>query len=120
MATIQSYSPGVYNEENLQAFQALADHCGGALERLRVQGEREKLIEELQQALAQVKTLSGLLPICASCKKIRDDRGYWNQVEIYIRDRSSANFTHSICPDCSKKLYPQLFPGKDQPRQSQD
>jgi ABC-type nitrate/sulfonate/bicarbonate transport system substrate-binding protein len=118
VATIQSYSPGVYNEENLQAFQALADHCGGALERLRVQGEREKLIEELQQALAQVKTLSGLLPICASCKKIRDDRGYWNQVEIYIRDRSGANFTHSICPDCSKKLYPQLFPKKDQTGQT--
>ncbi len=69
---------------------------------------QEDLILELQQALAQVKTLSGLLPICASCKNIRDDKGYWNQLEVYIRDRSEADFTHSICPDCVKKLYPNL------------
>lgn len=65
----------------------------------------EKRTEELQKALAEVKTLSGFLPICASCKKIRDDKGYWNQIEIYIRDRSEAEFTHSICPDCAKTLY---------------
>lgn len=112
VATIQSYSPNAYTQEDLHAFQALADHCGGALERLRVQEERERLIQQLQTALAQVKTLSGLLPICASCKKIRDDQGYWNQVEIYIRDRSDAHFTHSICPECVQKLYPDIYPGK--------
>jgi hypothetical protein len=64
--------------------------------------------EDLQGALDQVKTLKGLLPICASCKKIRDDRGYWQHVETYIRDRSEAEFSHSICPDCFKKLYPEF------------
>jgi len=63
---------------------------------------------ELQEALSEIKTLSGLLPICASCKKIRDDKGYWNQIEAYIRDRSEAEFSHSICPECAKHLYPEL------------
>lgn len=78
-----------------------------ALLRIREgEAEREKLIRELQESLAKVKTLSGLLPICASCKKIRDDKGYWNQIEVYIRDHSEAEFTHGICPECFKKLYP--------------
>lgn len=70
--------------------------------------ERERLIREIQEALASVKTLSGLLPICASCKKIRDDKGYWSQIETYIRAHSGAQFTHGICPECVKKLYPEL------------
>ena len=70
--------------------------------------ERDKLILDLQDALASVKSLSGLLPICASCKKIRDDKGYWSQVESYIQKHSDATFTHGICPDCIKKLYPDL------------
>ena len=74
--------------------------------------EKEKLISELQEALAKVKTLSGLLPICSSCKKIRDDKGYWNQIETYIRQRSEAEFTHSICPKCAKMLYPGLLKDK--------
>jgi hypothetical protein len=73
-----------------------------------VEAEREKLIRELQDTLAQIKKLSGLLPICASCKKIRDDQGYWNQIEAYIRDHSEAKFSHGICPECMKKLYPDL------------
>ena len=81
-------------------------------ERKNAERERERLVKELQAALAEVKTLSGLLPICAHCKKIRDDRGYWNQIELYIRERSNANFTHSVCPDCSKKFYPELFGNK--------
>jgi hypothetical protein len=60
---------------------------------------------ELTDALDQIKVLSGFLPICASCKKIRDDKGYWNQIEEYIRDHSEAEFSHSICPDCANKLY---------------
>ncbi len=77
--------------------------------RKKAEEEREKLIRELQQALAEVKTLSGLLPICASCKKIRDDKGNWNQMEVYIRDHSQAEFSHGICPDCAKKLYAEDF-----------
>lgn len=65
--------------------------------------------EELQQALAAVKTLSGLLPICASCKKIRDDEGYWQAVEVYIRKRTDVQFSHSVCPDCAQKLYPDMY-----------
>ncbi|MBN2410597.1 PAS domain S-box protein [candidate division KSB1 bacterium] len=75
--------------------------------------EREKLIEELQDALTQVKTLSGLLPICASCKKIRDDKGYWHHVEAYVMKHSDAQFSHSICPDCRQKLYPDIPRHKD-------
>lgn len=71
--------------------------------------ERAALVEELQNALKNVKKLNGLLPICAACKKIRDDRGYWNQIEAYISSHSHAVFTHSICPDCSKELYPDIF-----------
>ena len=74
-------------------------------ERRRAAAERERIIEELQEALANVKTLRGLIPICASCKKIRDDKGYWSQVEVYVRDRSDAEFSHDICPDCMKTLY---------------
>ncbi len=81
-------------------------------ERKRAEEEREKVISRLQQALAHVKKLSGLLPICASCKKIRDDRGYWLQVEEYIRDHSEAQFSHGLCPECAKKLYPEFFADK--------
>ena len=76
--------------------------------RKQTEAEREKLIHDLQDALASVKSLSGLLPICANCKKIRDDKGYWSQVESYISQHSEATFTHGICPDCIKKLYPDL------------
>ena len=67
----------------------------------------EQTHNKLQLAFSEVKTLSGLLPICSSCKKIRDDKGYWNQIELFIRDRSEAEFSHGICPDCAKKLYPE-------------
>jgi hypothetical protein len=70
-------------------------------QRTIIHGEKEK-------ALLEVKKLTGLLPICASCKKIRDDKGYWNQIELYIRDRSEVEFSHGICPECAKKLYPDL------------
>lgn len=78
-------------------------------ERKKNSRERERLITELKDALANIKTLSGLLPICSSCKKIRDDTGYWNQLEIYIEKHSEADFTHGICPDCARKLYPEDF-----------
>ena len=74
----------------------------------QAQHEKEAVILELQEALTNVKRLSGLLPICASCKKIRDDGGYWHQVEVYIHTHTEADFSHSICPDCTQKLYPML------------
>jgi PAS domain S-box-containing protein len=81
-------------------------------ERIRAQAERERLIEELTSALAKIKTLTGLLPICASCKNIRDEAGNWTAVERYVRDRSQANFTHSICPECAQRLYPDDYKKK--------
>ena len=70
--------------------------------------ERHKLMQELRQALARVRTLSGLLPICANCKNVRDDKGYWQRVEEYISERSEASFTHGLCPDCLKALHPEI------------
>jgi glucose-6-phosphate-specific signal transduction histidine kinase len=72
--------------------------------RLLLVKERETA-QALRKALSQVKTLSGLIPICASCKKIRDDQGYWNQLETFIQEHSEAEFSHGICPECMKKLY---------------
>ena len=74
--------------------------------------EREKLIVELQSALENVKTLQGLLPICANCKKIRDDKGFWNQVEGYIQEHTNAVFSHGICPECYEKLYGDIQIGR--------
>ncbi|MBU0514145.1 MAG: DUF3365 domain-containing protein [Proteobacteria bacterium] len=84
-------------------------HLGlGLQERLKAAQDRERLIAELQEALAKVKTLSGLVPICSNCKKIRDDQGFWQQVEVYVREHSEAEFSHGICPDCLRKLYPDI------------
>jgi PAS domain S-box-containing protein len=74
-------------------------------ELMRTQQERERLIMELQNAIADIKKLSGLVPICANCKKIRDDRGYWTQLEAYIQEHSQAKFSHGLCPDCLQNLY---------------
>lgn len=74
-------------------------------ERTELEQEREGLIVQLQEALAQVKTLSGFLPICASCKNIRDDSGYWKQIESYLSVHADVTFSHGICPDCAQKLY---------------
>jgi CheY-like chemotaxis protein len=81
-----------------------------ALYKHRAETERKKLVQELKDSLAKIKFLSGMLPICANCKKIRDDNGYWEQIESYIEDRSEAVFSHSVCPECYKKLYPDLYP----------
>jgi len=73
--------------------------------RKRIEEERRKLTYDLQDALTKIKRLTGLLPICASCKKIRDDKGYWNELEAYISEHSEAEITHGFCPDCLKTLY---------------
>jgi DNA-binding NtrC family response regulator len=80
--------------------------------RQEAEAERERLIAELTAALAKVKTLSGLLPICSSCKNIRDDKGYWNRLEVYLQQHSDATLTHGICPDCARRLYPEVFGDK--------
>jgi hypothetical protein len=75
-------------------------------ENKRAQIERDKVTEELKKALYEIKTLRGILPFCSFCKKIRDDKGYWEQVDVYIHKHSQADISHSICPDCAKKHYP--------------
>ena len=72
------------------------------------EGFLQRQNQELKKALQEIKTLQGLVPICACCKKIRDDKGYWHQVESYLSAHTSADFTHSICPECAQRLYPEL------------
>lgn len=81
-------------------------------ERKQLELKNEQLMVKMKEALEEVKTLSGFLPICASCKKIRDDKGYWNQIESYLKEHSGAEFSHSICPDCAKTLYPDFIKPK--------
>jgi hypothetical protein len=76
------------------------------LERKKTQEKQAAVIAELEQAIEKVKTFSGLLPICALCKDVRTDNGYWEKIEQYIQNHSEARFTHGICPECEKKLYP--------------
>jgi len=78
-------------------------------ERKQAEEERERIVRELLEAIANVKTLSGLVPICSSCKKIRDDKGFWNQLEKYIIEHTGAKFSHGICPECAQKLYPEFL-----------
>lgn len=80
--------------------------------RKRAEEERAKLVLELQESLEKVRMLSGLLPICAACKKIRNDQGYWEHIETYIRDHSEADFSHDICPECAERLYPEYYKKK--------
>jgi len=77
-------------------------------ERKLIEKDRERLIRELKDALSKIKTLSGLIPICASCRRVRDDKGYWSQIEAYISDHSEADFSHGLCPDCAKDFYADL------------
>ncbi len=83
--------------------------CTDISERKKIELKNEALIKELQAAMAEVKTLGGLLPICSHCKKIRDDKGYWKQIESYITDHSNAQFSHSICQSCVQEIYPELI-----------
>lgn len=89
--------------------EQVIEQRGLAEAKRRAEEAKERLIVELQHALASVKTLSGLLPICASCKRIRNDDGYWTTVETYLSGHSDAEFSHGICPDCGKELYGDLY-----------
>ena len=82
--------------------------------RVKTHIQLSRTLHKLKKALSEVKTLSGLLPICANCKKIRDDKGYWNQIEEYIDRHSDASFSHSVCPECMKRLYPEM--GRNRPQ----
>ena len=82
--------------------------CPQHTERKQAEEQRERLISDLQNALSEVKTLRGFLPICSYCKNIRDDKGYWNQIKSYIHKHSDAEFSHGICPECAKKHYPEM------------
>jgi PAS domain S-box-containing protein len=83
-------------------------------QRKKIEEEKEELIFELQGAFSKINILKGFLPICASCKKIRDDKGYWNQLEAYLLNHSEATFSHGICPDCANELYPDLDSKKEE------
>lgn len=102
MATFYGASAEMVRKERRQKAD-LIDHITALKQ---AEEERERLIRQLQDALAKIKTLCGLLPICSLCKKIRDDKGYWNQIESYLRQHSSADFSHGICPECTTKLFP--------------
>jgi hypothetical protein len=83
------------------------------IKRNKTEQQRKMILIEREKALDEIKILRGLLPICASCKKIKDDEGYWIQIEGYIKNHSEAEFTHGICPDCVEKLYPDFFNASD-------
>jgi PAS domain S-box-containing protein len=120
--------PGRFGPTDLQLIESLAATAATAIENARLyerarqeiaqrkqaEKEREAVIGELEEALTKVKTLSGLLPICANCKRIRNDQGYWESVEVYVRDHSNAEFSHAICPDCMRTLYPDFCEDHEQ------
>ncbi|HEY8240651.1 MAG TPA: CHASE3 domain-containing protein [Kiritimatiellia bacterium] len=80
--------------------------------RKKMAAEREEIVQKMMEALAEVKKLSGLLPICARCKSIRDDQGYWKQIEAYLIEHSDAEFSHGLCPHCAAELYPEMYEAK--------
>lgn len=94
---------------NIKQLVAAIEKCAETIElrreHQRFLAEREKLIDDLQKALAEIKTLRGIVPICSFCHKIRDDKGAWQQMEIYIRDHSEAEFSHGVCEECAEKHY---------------
>lgn len=110
VVAVQSYTDAsLYTEQDMKILEFVADEIALAIEHKRIEEEKEKLIKNLQNALKKIKTLSGLLPICSNCKKIRDDKGHWHEVETHVRKHSNADFSHTLCPDCMKKLYPKQF-----------
>lgn len=108
----------IYRWVEVTAIPRMADGEAGAIEvyttfddgpeRRRSEAERERLVHELEDAMANLKLLRGFLPICSSCKKIRNDAGYWQQLEVYVRDHSEAEFSHGLCPGCLVRLYPEF------------
>jgi transcriptional regulator with GAF, ATPase, and Fis domain len=105
----QSYTDADrYDQTDLEVMTLVADQVAQAIEYKRAEDERRRLIQELQSALDEIKTLQGILPVCSHCMKVRDDQGYWNQIDAYIQKHSDAKISHGICPQCAKELYPDL------------
>jgi GAF domain-containing protein len=107
--------PGCFDAGTIADLERLVDYVSIALAKFeaeealkRSEEKYRQLTAELQDALAHVKTLRGFIPICSACKKIRDDTGYWQAVDVYVRDHTEAEFTHGLCPDCARRLYPGL------------
>jgi PAS domain S-box-containing protein len=100
---VQVHSKAEYDAKTQRVFGVVQD----ITDRKRIEADRERLIGDLQQAIQDIKTLSGIVPICAHCKKIRDDRGYWEQVEAYVGKHTEAEFSHGICPQCLDRFYPE-------------
>jgi len=102
---------------DLQGFQGVTRDI---TERARMEAERDTLIRQLRLALAEVKNLEGMLPICGSCKKIRDDKGYWNQLETFITEHTDATFTHGVCPDCAETMRQELRDRRNRERRESE
>ena len=113
MSLQKGRSPGYGSAHSFRTttfrYRSGAERLGRVIEHMEAEEEKEKLIVELQKALAEIKTLSGFLPICAHCKKIRDDKGYWQQIETYIAKHSDTQFSHGICQECAIKFYPDII-----------
>lgn len=110
---VQSYREKVrFGARELSTLNFISDNITAAILRKKAEDERKRLVKELQESLNNIKTLKGLVPICSSCKKIRNDGGYWQQVEEYVAEHTEADFSHGICDECAHKLYPQYFKDK--------
>lgn len=101
--------PGGFHDRDLELAGGFADMAAVTLHHSRDKEEKEALLNELEKTLNEVRQLSGILPICCNCKKIRNNEGYWETLEAYFQQRSEVNFTHGICPECARKLYPDFY-----------
>jgi hypothetical protein len=96
-----------YSQHYLNLGLNLMHVCSLAVHNARTYEALQKTVKDLEEAMANIKTLSGIIPICANCKKIRDDQGYWDQVESYVQKHSLAKFSHGLCPNCISKYFPE-------------
>ena len=103
-------------EDEIKCAKLIFCICRDITSRKKAEKEREDLIKRLQESLAEIRTLRKILPLCSFCKKVRDDKGYWEQVDVYLHKHSSVDVSHGICPECMKKHYPDeyraLLPGR--------
>jgi len=118
---VQSYREEVrFGALEISTLNFISDNIAAAILRKKAEDERKRLVKELQESLNNIKTLKGLVPICSSCKKIRNDKGYWQQVEVYVSEHTEADFSHGICDECAHKLYPQYFKDKKNKTQGEE
>lgn len=108
ISTDNTISKRPLTKHQCDLLRLLGSVLGNLCTRKKIEAEREGLIDELREALGNIKTLHGLIPICCRCSKLRDDKGYWKRLEVYLHDHSDADFSHGLCPACAKELYPDL------------